>query len=225
MNRYSLTFLLATLGAMLAGCSTTSSGSIPEPRNPGLGLQWAGDAHATAFDRVLLEPVELQFRAVAPLAATSAGIPGTRTEFPVSERARKMLTEDSNRILREELGRSTRFELTEQAGPGVLVIRPTLRDIVSRTPPKEPPGRSEVLLDRVGEATLVLDFVDGASGRLLGTASDRRSAEGSFGRGTFGAIRANSVEVGQEVRRVLRRWGSSLRKRTEQLQAAARPSH
>lgn len=105
----------------------------------------------------------------------------------------------------------------------MLVLQPALRDIVSRMPPEEPPGRSEVLLDSVGEATLVVTLVDGASGQVLGTATDRRNAEGSGGYGDFGAVRGNAVGVTQEVRRVVRSWGMSLDRRVEQLYFAAKP--
>ncbi|MCE7897197.1 MAG: DUF3313 family protein [Gammaproteobacteria bacterium PRO8] len=225
MNIRFVAALLVSLGAAsiaLAAAPSTPSEKSLDVRNPRLEVQWASDARPAPFTQVLLAPVELQFREVPSLAGPP-GMPGTRSEFPVNERDREALARDANRILREELAKSTHFTLVDQAAAGVLVLQPALRDIVSKVPPEEPPGRSTVLLDSAGEATLVVTLVDGASGQVLGSASDRRDAEGSSGYDDFGAIRSNSVAVGQEVRRVLRRWGMSLERRVEQLYFAARP--
>jgi len=192
-------------------------------RNPTLEVRWvATDLRPPPFSAVMLAPVALQFRESAPMTGPE-GFSGNRTEFPVNERDREDIAMTFARIFREELAESRHVRLTDEAGPGVLVIKPALRDIVSRVPPTEPPGRSYVYLDEVGEASLVLEFVDGASGQTLGTAIDRKKARRSGPAGDFSAIRANKVDAGQEVRRVARRWGTSLRNRVEQLYFAAKP--
>jgi len=195
----------------------------PDVRNPALEVQWATpDTRPPPFDKVLLAPVELAFREVRPMTGPAGSTQG-RTEFPVAQDDRVRLEADANRIFREELADSRRVTLVDAAGPGVLVLRPALRDIVSRMPPEEPPGRSAVYLDEVGEATLVVEFVDGATGRVLGSATDRRVAEPAGGMGGFGSVRGNTVGVTNEVRRVLRRWGTRLTSRVEQLYFEAKP--
>lgn len=203
--------------------ATAADPPAPDVRNPALEVQWATpDTRPPPFDKVLLSPVELAFRDVAPLRGPS-GASGGRNEFPVAEDDRVRLEADANRILREELADSRRFTLVDAAGPGVLVVKPALRDIVSRMPPEEPPGRSAVFLDEVGEATLVVEFVDGTTGRVLGTAVDRRVAEPAGSMGGFGSVRGNTVGVTNEVRRVLRRWGTRLTSRVEQLYFEVKP--
>lgn len=192
-------------------------------RNPALEVQWATpDTRPPPFDKVLLAPVELAFRDVRPMTGPAGSTQG-RNEFPVAEDDRARLEADANRIFREELADSRRVTLVDAAGPGVLVVRPALRDIVSRMPPEEPPGRSAVFLDEVGEATLVVEFVDGATGRVLGSATDRRVAEPAGSMGGFGSVRGNTVGVTNDVRRVLRRWGTRLTSRVEQLYFEAKP--
>lgn len=220
MNRLSA-LLLAALA--LPAVAADAPDPALQARNPSLKVQWATpDTRVPPFDRVLLAPVELAFRDVKPLTGPT-GYPQGRTEFPVTDRDRERLEADVNRILREELAGRKTYALAEAAGPGVLVLKPALRDIVSRMPPEEPPGASAVYLDTVGEATLVVDFVDGATGRTLGTATDRRTAEPAGSMGDFGAVRGNVVGAGQEVRRLARRWGTSLAKRVEQLYFEAKP--
>lgn len=224
MNRRLLPAVtLVLLGAAVAAAAAPKPDPALQVRNPKLKVQWASaDSRPAPFDRVALAPIELQFRPVDPMAGPS-GYSGNRTEFPVTEEAQADIAKDFNRILREELAGSTKVKLVDEPGPGTLLIKPSLRDIVSRIPPEEPVGRSYVYADSVGDATLVLDFVDPATGQTLGTAMDRRTAEPGGSVASFGGVRANEVGAGQEVRRLARRWGMSLRNRVEQLYFEAKP--
>ncbi|GMW06529.1 MAG: hypothetical protein AMXMBFR8_13260 [Nevskiales bacterium] len=219
--------VMAAMLPLMLAAATADAEQQADPslqaRNPRLEVTWLSpDVRLPPFDKVMLAPFELQFRPVAPMAGT-ANFPGTRTEFPVAAADQQQLADTFARIFREELAASTNFALVEAPGADVLLIRPALRDIVSRVPPQEPVGRSAVFVDTVGEATLVLEFVDAASGRTLATASDRRAAEPAGSLTGFGAVRANDVAAGQEVRRLARRWGMALRQRAEQLYFAAKP--
>ena len=109
-------------------------------------------------------------------------------------------------IFREELGHSTHYSLTDQPGPGVLLVNPSLRDIVSRVPPEEPVGRSRIWVDSVGDATLVVDLVDATTGATLGSATDRRTAKPAGTIGNFGAVPSVKPATMAEVRRLARRW-------------------
>ncbi len=217
---------LLALGTMFAALAAGAA-EAPDPalqiRNHSLEIQWAEQGVLPQpFDKVMLAPIELAFREVKPLAGPP-GYTGGRTEFPVEEGEQARLAETFDRILREELGKSQRVTLVEAPGPGVLVVKPALRDIVSRVPPEEPAGRTYTYLDSVGEATIVLEFVDATTGRTLGTAIDRREADPIGAAGGFGAVRSTDVGVNQEVRRLARRWGTSLRKRVEQIYFAVKP--
>lgn len=216
--------------ALLAGCaSSAATDATRDPaeaalrvRNPDLKVQWSeGVTRSPPFERVLLAPPELQFREV-PAPTGPPGSTQIQDEFPVSARERERMKEDFTRIFREELADSRKLELTDQPGPGVLLVKPTLRDIVSRVP-EHAVGRGETYIDNVGEATLVVDLVDSESGRTLGTITDRRKAEPAGGMGDFGNVRAGPVGAGYELRRLARRWGTSLEQRLEQLYFEAKP--
>jgi hypothetical protein len=214
--------------ALALAVSLSAAAAPPEPslqtRNPSLKIQWAGDqAHTPAFDKVLLAPVELEFRPVAPLTGPP-GAPTSRTEYPVADEHRQDLAQTFGEIFREELGRNKHFTLTDQSGPGVLVVKPSLRDIVSHVPPEEPPGRSKIYVDSVGDVTLVVELVDPVTGTTLGSATDRRTAQPTGTTfGDFGAVRATPPSTTQEVRQLARRWATSLDKRLEQLYFDAKP--
>ena len=70
---------LGAAGAALAAAPSTPPEASLDLRNPGLEVQWTSDARPAPFTRVLLAPVELQFREVPPLAGPP-GTPGTRSE-------------------------------------------------------------------------------------------------------------------------------------------------
>jgi len=207
-----------------AGRSEKPDDAALRARNPKLTVTWAmPDTQVPPFDKVMLAPIELEFRDVPPLTGPTGTPQSSRTEYPVSEADRARLADTFNSVFREQLARGNGFTLTNEPGPGVLLVKPALRDIVSRVPPDEIPGRSDIWLDSVGDATLVVDFVEAASGRTLGSASDRRTAEPVGGAGGFGAVRADRVDTGQEVRRVARRWAGALEKRVQALYFAAKP--
>ncbi len=215
----SMTLALALAGAV-AGAQT-SDPSL-QTRNPGLKIRWAGDqAHTPPFDQVLLAPVELQFRDVAPLSGPPMA-PTTRNEFPVSDKDREVLAKVFDEALRDELRRDKHFTLTDQPGPGVLLVKPSLRDIVSRVPPEEPAG-STIYIDSVADATLVVSLVDPVADVTLGTATDRRTAEPATAVGHFGAVRATAPLTTYELRHLAQRWASSLHRRLDQLYFDAKP--
>jgi hypothetical protein len=106
---------------------------------------------------------------------------------------------------REEMARSEVFEIVEEAGPEVLLVRGGLLDVVSRVPP-ETTGRSRIFIDSIGEATLILEIRSSVSNSIYARAVDRRAAQ-------TGATmtESNRVTNRAEVRRLGRRWGRMLR--------------
>jgi hypothetical protein len=218
--------------ALLAGCAaqapyeppaeTTYDGLVPV-RDTDLEFAWLKpDLPLSGFDKVILAPVELQFRAVRPLTGTSAAQRSGRTEFPISEAGREKLAQIINEKFREALAKNRHYTLTDQPGAGVLTVKPALLDIVSHVPP-EPTGRDDIFLDSVGEATLLVEIVDSASNETLARAADHRAAEPAGSIGSFGALRANQVTTWQEVRRLASRWAWMLEQRIEELYFVSKP--
>ena len=230
MNHFlsrALPALLAT--ALLAGCASSGApptslavavpdyASLGNVRNPRLSLlRVEPQADLSGYRRIAFRTGEFQYRDV-PALVTGPAQPSTRQEFPVRQRDRAELERVVNEIFREELGQSGRYTLVEPdtGGSDLLVIEARLYDVISRMPP-ETPTRGETYVDTVGEATLVLELIDGASGRVLARTADRRTAEPA-GRGNFGALRASPVTAWQEVRRVVRRWAVNTREQLEAL--------
>lgn len=169
---------------------------------------WADpDIDYSAYDKILPGQAFFEFRAVKKTSAA----PVQRTisdedEFWIDDDAKLKLIDEVTRIFQEELAKSTRFAVATEPGPDVLIIRGGLHDIVSRVPP-EMIGRGEVYLRSVGEATLILEAVDSMSGETIFRAVERRSAERSGGPMT----EASTVTTWAEVRRLARKWATTLR--------------
>lgn len=197
----------------------TFDGMVPV-RDSGLKEAWVKpDIDLSSYERMLLLPIEVQFRAVRPQAGTTLYRSRDR-EFPLSAADQKRLVDMVTEVFREELAKSRHLKLTTETGPDVLLVRASLLDIVSKVPP-EIPGRNEIFLDEVGEATLVLELQDAQSGETLARAVDRRAAD-PVDYGATNVSRVTSVEAWSEVRRVARRWASTVTQRIDQLHTRGR---
>ncbi len=199
----------------------TYDGMIPV-RDSGMKEAWVKpDINISSFRQILLLPAEVQFRAVRPGAGTSLSRSQDQ-DFPLSPADQKRLVDTVTAVFREELAQSRNLTLTTEPGAAVLLVRISLLDIVSKVPPEEP-GRTEIFLDEIGAATLVLELQDSMSGETLARAVDRRAADpvdGLYGQGTL--ARVNSVTAWSEVRRVARRWADLVTRRIDQLYTRGR---
>jgi len=220
---------LLAIGLALAACAPTApvidadapiyDGMVPV-RDSGMREAWIKpDINLSTYEQMVLLPIEVQFRAVRPTAGTTLGRSRDR-EFPLRPADQKRLVDTVTEVFREELAKSRHLTLTTESGPDVLLVRTSLLDIVSRVPPEEP-GRNEIFLDEVGEATLVLELQDSQSGETLARAVDRRAAD-PVDDGDTNVSRVTSVQAWTEVRRVARRWANTVTQGLDQLHTRGR---
>jgi hypothetical protein len=92
----------------------------------------------------------------------------------------------------------------------VLLVWGGLLDVLSFVPPATS-GRGDIILRRVGEATLVVELRDSESNTVLARVLDRRAAEQVSGR-----MVSNTVNNTAELRRLAKRWARLLRQRLEE---------
>jgi len=211
-----ITLILFAL--LVVGCSTTpatiqqgpdaevSFDGLHKVDNSIFAQAWADpDIDFSRYDKVMGGGAFFEFRAVRETSTTSSLRRGSATEFYIPDSDRERLEQEVTAIFQEEMANSTRFEVTEEKGEDVLMLRGGLHDIISRVPP-DIIGRSEIYLSSVGEATLVLEIADSMTSEVIFRAVERRAAQRT---GT--AVRANTVTTWAEVRRLARRWATSLR--------------
>jgi len=178
-------------------------------------LAWADpDIDFSRYDKILPGGAFFEYRAVKKTNRTTRATSSTR-EFYIDDQARERLKETTSEIFNEEVGKSTRFSEADAPGPDTLIIRGGLHDIVSFAPP-EPIGRGEIYISQVGEITLILEAVDSLSGEVIYRAVERRVAERAGGDFMW----ANTVTTWAEVRRLLRRWATTLREGLDSIPTA-----
>jgi len=211
MKKIFLTFAVM----IMAGCSsappTIQEGPNAEVSYDGLHAidnsvfkaAWADpDVDFSRYSKIMPGGAFFEYRAVKKTSGTYRAR-ASDTEFYIDEKAREKLKGLTSEIFNEELAKSTRFSVTDASGPDVLIIRGGLYDILSRVPP-DTVGRSDVYLSSVGEITLILEVIDSMSGEVIFRAVERRALDRSGGR-------SSSVKTKAEVRRVIRRWATTLR--------------
>ena len=98
------------------------------------------------------------------------------------------------------------FEIVNNAGEDVLVLRPAIIDLDITAPDTRRAGRSRTYTASTGAATIFIELIDSISGDVIGRAADRRSARRGGGMMTW----SNRVTNTAEARRMFGRWADKL---------------
>ena len=127
----------------------------------------------------------------------------------IDDDTRARFEEQVRETFLEEMKKIERYELVNEAGPDVMMVRGALLNVVSYVPEDSmsSAGRNSIYLSSVGEATLVLELRDSETGAILARSIDRRAAEQMGGM----MIESNRVTNAAEVRRLVRFWATRLR--------------
>jgi hypothetical protein len=163
------------------------------------------DIDLTQYNKFIPGGAAFEFRNVQKVSAAVARR-SNESEFWVSDANRQRLIDTVSDVFTEELQNSEHFTMTEEPAADALIISGALHDIVSRVPPEDV-GRTEIWLDSVGEATLIIEVRDSLSNEVIYRAVERRAAQGAGGQ----MVRASTVTTWVEVRRWARRWAVRLR--------------
>ena len=226
MNRIGLCAIgLAAIA--VSGCSTApptvytgpdaevTFDGLYEVKNSRADKAWAlPDLDLKGYTKIMLEGAGVEYRPGGQSGRTyyqrSRGGP-----FEVTEEQKARFEATVGEVFREELARSDRLVIVDEPGPDVLLVRGALLDAISYVPPDDTPGRVDVYLSSVGEATLVIEIRDSITEAILARTVDRRAAESMPGMLT----ESNRVTNTAEVRRVVRRWATALREGLERITA------
>lgn len=165
-------------------------------------------ADFSRYNKLYLGDAFFDYRDVGSSQRSRSSFSGTSSKsvFGISENEREKFEKIVDEAFTKELSKAKNFVIVDELDENTIIMRGAAMDIVSRVPP-EFTGRSEVYLATVGEATLVLEFLDGTTGEVLARVAERKA----MGRGQIdmATMPANSVTVWAEVRR----WASSAAKR------------
>ena len=220
----SISRLLALAVAALAVACTTTPPSIqtgPDAEvsfdglhkvdNSQADLAWATpDFDISAYTKIMLVGEGIEYTPAKNRGRTSMERQRGGPYF-IDENSRARFEALVSEVFLEEMQKIERFEIVDEPGPDVMMIRGGLLDVVSYVPSDTNIGRGGIYLRTVGEATLVLELRDSETGAILARSIDRRAAE----RMGDTMMESNRVTNAAEVRRLIRFWGTRLREGLE----------
>ncbi|MCY3731192.1 MAG: DUF3313 family protein [Rhodospirillaceae bacterium] len=157
-----------------------------------MGAAWVQpDLDLSHYDQVLFWPTAVQFREVREIR--SARSQDTAEAFPVGAALEARLRESFAESFHDALSGVGSYELTEQPGRNVLLIRALLTDVISGVPP-DSAGSTLSTVRWAWEATLVLEIRDSMSDEVLARTADRNRVDGPFDAALVGAITPNFTD-------------------------------
>ena len=134
------------------------------------------DADISSYDKLYLWQSVFQFRDVGDEQTnrtTTAMMKGDQGHFAISDEGRAQFEKIVSETVVKELNRSKQFEIVYAVGPGTLLVRGLILDIVSDVPQNV--GRqANVHLSHMGEATFIFELIDAETGVIQARAGDRR---------------------------------------------------
>jgi hypothetical protein len=209
-----------TATCLSVGCTTTApsiqSGPNAEVSFDGLNVvdnskadkAWARpDFDLSPYSKIMVVGADIEY-APAKKQNTSMNRSGSGPYF-IDDTSRARFETLVKETFMEEIAKIENFELVNEAGPDVLMIRGGLLDVVSYVPQDSvnTAGRGAIYLSRIGEATLVLELRDSETGAIIARSIDRGAAEPIGNMMT----ESNRVTNASDVKRLIRHWAISLR--------------
>ena len=163
------------------------------------------------YDKLYLWEAEFQYRDVGPARRTRSTMMNTRQrEFGIRDEDRQKFEEVVSEAFVKEIQKAKNFKIADQIGPGTLIMRGAVLDIISRVPP-EFIGRNEIYIATIGEATLVLELIDAEDGEVVAIVAERRAIQQRSGSIDQFSMPTNSVTIIAECRRWSARAATKLR--------------
>src|SRR6266496_3065694 len=168
-----------------------------------------------SYRSVMIDPVQVAFRK------------DWNRDFVDPHASIRRLSQDDVRRIADETASGLQTALAEAfkargyaiagaPGPGVLRLSPTLSDVyVNAVEDLYTGGTTKSFTKDAGEATLVLDVLDGGNGALLGHVVDRRTAQETKGTQRGDLIRSPRVASNFWFEDLFRKWSAACVKELE----------
>jgi hypothetical protein len=131
-------------------------------------------------------------------------------------RIKNGLSDDFNKMFVKELGKNGDFQIVTTQGPGVLMLRPSLLNVVVTAPDVDTPSPRVDMVASAGQMTLYLELWDGGTSTLLARVIDTEADQSTGGM----AEQADSVSNTAAADIILRNWADRLRKALDAARAA-----
>jgi hypothetical protein len=222
MNRKSATgFFLSAVAGLALSLSAAASDDLPEItveglhklKDTNLGLVYAlPEADLGVYQRIkLLEP-SVAFKKNWQRNQNRSYTFKVRTSD--MEEIKANLAELFMEVFTEELTAGG-YELTEEVGEDVLLVRPAIVNLDITAPDTNTPNRTYQFSESAGEMTLYVELYDSETSSLIAKAMDRkRDREKGYMQWQ------NRVSNTQAAKRILKTWALTLREALDEARLA-----
>ena len=168
----------------------------------------------TRYSKLLLGDAYFDYRDVGEPQRyrSSMMTTGSRAAFSISNEERERFEQVVDEAFTKELSKSKVFEIVESLDENTIIMRGAVVDIIFSVPPGFD-GRSKIYLSSVGDATLVMEFLDGKTGEVLARVAERRAIGSQHVAAV--ALPTNQANVWHDVRRWARDSARRLRSELE----------
>jgi hypothetical protein len=131
-------------------------------------------------------------------------------------RMKNELSLEFNKVFVEVLGQNGDFQIVTSQGPGVLMLRPSLLNLIVTAPDPNMAAPGVDVVASAGQVTLYLELWDGGTSTLLARVIDTEADNSTGGM----AEQANSVTNKVAADIILKRWADRLRKALDAARSA-----
>jgi len=180
------------------------------------------DADMSRYSKLFLWQPEFQFREGGETTAgtTAKLVRGDGGPYAIREEDRERFKRQVTDVFVAELARGKLFEVVDAVGPGTLIVRAGFLDIISDVPPNVE-RYGNIHLASVGEATIVFELIDAATGVIQARAAERQQIQPEFRTRGVNPAPANSATVWSDVERWAREQAQDLRQALEKAKRQA----
>jgi len=189
----------------------------------GLASTWVRpDADMSRYNKLYLWEPEFQFREGGETTAgtTAKLVRGEGGPYAIRPEDQERFQQLVSEQFVAELARGKLFEVVDAVGPGTLIVRAGFLDIISDVPPNVE-RYGNIHLASVGEATIVFELIDAATGVIQARAAERQQIQPEFRTRGVNPAPANSATVWSDVERWAREQAQDLRQALEKAKRQA----
>jgi len=181
------------------------------------------DADISKFDKLYLWEGLFEFREGGDKSSgtTTQAMRGGQTgPYYVNQESREKFQQVVNDAFVAELGRGELFEVVDVVGPGTLLVRGGVLDIVSYVPP-DAFRRGNSYLASVGEGVIFFELIDSETGVIQARVAERRIIQPQARMNRVNTAPVNEASVWADVERWAREQAQMLRKELEKAKKKA----
>jgi hypothetical protein len=213
-----VTLLIASFGyaASKKVPEVTGAEELVEEKGPFQGTWVHPDADMSKYSKLYLWQAAFQFREGGKESGgtTASQLSNYVGPYAVTDDSKEKFEEVVSEAFVKELNRSKLFEVVDEVGPGTLIVRAVVGDIVSNVP-ADYRGTANIHLASVGQATFLFELIDSETGVIQARTGERREIQPPGSTYEVSRAPANAATIWNDVSRWARAVAHDLRKALE----------